>query len=165
MWFTKCVAGRLADVMLRCFPILLVAFLLPAPYGIGSPAGFINFLLFLLTMALGFFNVVAFSMFIYIGTFYTMNPMGIRVIAVAAGDFFTGGLIPLPFLPESVRSVLELTPFASMQNLPFLVYSGSVTGAALWKGISLQIFWLAVMLSLGKLWLRQTAKRVVVQGG
>lgn len=164
-WFTKNMALRLAGAALRCMPILVIALFLPAPYRLSLPASWGAFGLFVLSMLLAFLNVVAFSMLVYISTFHTMDPMGVRMIALSMTDFLTGALIPLPFLPEGLRKVIELTPFGAMQNLPFLVYSGSVTGAALIRGILVQVFWLGTLLLLGKVWMARTLKRVVVQGG
>lgn len=165
MWFVKNLALRLSGAMLRFVPVLLVAFLLPAPYGLTAPAGFLAFGAFLLTMLLGFFNVVGFAMLVYITTFYTMNPMGVRMIMLGLTDFFAGGIIPIPFLPDKVRAVVELTPFASMQNVPLLAYSGTLSGNALIKAIGLQVFWAAVLLVGGRLWMQRTLRRIVVQGG
>ena len=46
MWFARSVATRLSRAMLRCFPILLMALLIPAPYGLRLPASLPHFLLF-----------------------------------------------------------------------------------------------------------------------
>ena len=73
---------------------------------------------FALTLVLGLLTVVAFSMLVYISAFYTLSSQGIRLVVSAVGDLLMGGLIPLPFMPEGVQKVLELTPFAAMQNLP-----------------------------------------------
>lgn len=165
MWFTKNLAIRLSKVVLRCMPILIVAALLPKPYGITLPSSLLNFTMFLVTMILGFFTVVAFCMLIYIATFYTLSSQGIKIVALSLTEFLSGALIPLPFLPNSVRKVIELTPFAAMQNLPFRVYSGNIIGNELLRGVLLQIFWLIILVLIGKLWITKALKKVVVQGG
>lgn len=104
-------------------------------------------------------------MLVYIATFYTVNPSGVRIVAVSLAEFLSGGIIPLPFLPDGVRKVLELTPFASMQNLPLLIYGGSVSGAALLRGVALQVCWLLALVLLGRTWMSRAIKKVVVQGG
>ena len=38
MWYTRTIALRVSRVLLRCLPILLVAALLPAPWGMNAPA-------------------------------------------------------------------------------------------------------------------------------
>lgn len=164
MWMVKNLALRLSRAALRCLPILAVAFFLPEPFRLILPT-FPNFLLFLLTLVLGFFVVTAFAMLVYIATFYTMSPTGLRFILVSTADLLSGSLIPLPFFPEKVRRVVELLPFASMENIPLRVYSGALAGAELGRAILLQLFWLLTLTALGKLWMRCALRRVVVQGG
>lgn len=83
MWFVKNAAARLSRAVLRCLPILCVAAFLPYPYGLALPADMPAFVLFLATLFLGTILVVAFCMLIYIATFYTMSPMGLRMIILS----------------------------------------------------------------------------------
>lgn len=165
MWYTKNIATKLSRAVLRSFPILIVAALLPKPYGISLPQSFTSFVMFLITAVLAFLIVVAFCMLVYISTFYTMSPLGVRIVAGALSEFLTGGIIPLPFMPDSVQRIIGLTPFASMQNLPFLIYSGHIAGAEMFRGIMLQVFWLVALVFAGRLWMNRALKRVVIQGG
>ena len=59
MWFARSVANRLSKALLRCFPILLVAGFLPAPFKMCPPADIPSTLLFVLTMILGLLVTVA----------------------------------------------------------------------------------------------------------
>ena len=59
-----------SPVQLRCLPILLAAAFIPAPYGLAAPPDLQAFLLFLLTLFLGLFNVAAFCMLIYMLSFF-----------------------------------------------------------------------------------------------
>ncbi len=165
MWFTRCVAVRASRALLRCVPVLLVAALLPYPYGIGLPVNFLHGALFAATMLLGVFCLTAFNMLVYIACFYTVNPMGVRMAAVSLADFCTGSVIPLPFLPDTVRKILEWTPFGVMQNVPYRVYSGDLAGGEMWRLVGMQIFWTAVLVAVGALWMRQALRRVTVMGG
>ena len=165
MWFARSMASRLSKVALRCFPIIAVALLLPRPYGICLPPSSRHFVLFLITLALSFLVSVAFYMWIYVLTFYTISPMGLRIMVASVVEFFSGGGIPLPFFPEKVRRVLELLPFASMQNVPLRVYSGSMSDAQMKSVIALQVFWLTVLVVLGRAMCRTAERRVTLQGG
>lgn len=165
MWFVKNLASRFSKAVLRCAPVLLIAFLVPAPFGLSLPASPVSFLLFLLTMVVGVLVVVGFGMLVYILSFYTISSVGIRMVALSLTEFLTGAIVPLPFLPEPVQAVIGLTPFAAMQNLPLRVYSGNLAGVELAGGILLQVLWLAVLLAGGRLWMGRALKRVVVQGG
>lgn len=165
MWFSRSVANRVSKALLRCVPVLTVAALLPAPYGLRLPASMLHGGLFLLTLLLGLLVIVSFTMLVYITTFYTISPEGVRIFCVSAVEFFAGAVIPLPFFPDKLKIVLELLPFAAMQNVPLRIYSGSMTGEEMLRAVCLQVFWLAVMVAVGWNLCRRAEKRVTVQGG
>lgn len=165
MWFTKNVAIRLSRTVLRCLPILLVAVFLPSPYGLPAPAGVLSFALFFVSVFLGTAVLTAFSMLIYVSSFHTVSSMGIRTLAVSAVEFFSGALIPIPFFPDSMKTVLNLLPFASIQSTPFLIYVGYIPPSEGIARIALQLGWFFVLSAVGVLWMRRSLRRVVVQGG
>lgn len=165
MWFSRSLANRISRACLRCLPILLVAGFLPYPYGIAAPASAGHFVLFLVTLMLGLWVTVAFCMLIYGLTFFTISPQGLRIVFTSMVEFFAGAVIPLPFFPEKVQKIMELLPFASMQNVALRVYSGSMTAAQTQRTIVLQIIWLVLLTSGGSLLCRYAEKKVTVQGG
>ena len=136
-----------------------MALFLPEPYGLSISQ---HLSLFLLTMLLSTCLVIAFLMLIYISTFYLLSSTGIRTLVMTIGDFLTGGIIPLPFLPDSIQHVIELTPFGLMQNVPLRVYSGDITE---WTIIFPQLFWLITLIVFGQLFMKNALTRVVIQGG
>lgn len=165
MWFVRSFANRFSKAVLRCFPILLVAAFLPAPYGLMLPVSIPAFLLFLLTLFMGVGVTVAFCMLVYMVSFFTISPMGIRMVAVSVVEFFQGGVIPLPFFPDEIRSFFELLPFASMQNVPLRIYSGDLYGKAMWQAVFLQVFWLFMLIGLGRILDALAMRKITVQGG
>lgn len=165
MWFSRSVASRFSRAVLRCFPILIVAALIPYPYGIDAPASLLHFLLFVLTLILGLAVTVAFCLLIYVLTFFTISPQGLRMVFTSTVEFFAGAIIPLPFFPEKVQQIMELLPFASMQNVALRIYSASMNPAEMKRAILLQIFWLIVLVAAGKLLCSLAEKRITIQGG
>jgi len=165
MWFARNMASRLSKAVLRCLPILVVCVFLPHPYGISQPANITSAILFSISITLGFIVLVAFNMLIYISAFYTISSMGIRILSVSLVEFLSGAVIPLPFLPGGIRKTFELLPFASMQNTPFLIYTGNMGGEEAIVGVILQVFWLVVLFLTGKLLMKKALKKIVIQGG
>ena len=165
MWYARSLANRISKAALRCIPILTVAILIPAPYGLSAPAGPKAFLLFVSTMILGVLVTVAFTMLIYMLSFFTISPDGLRIVFMSVIEFCQGAILPLPFFPDGIRQFLEFLPFASMQNVPLRAYSGDLSGADLQKAILLQLFWLFALVGSGRLLERFALKKVVVQGG
>lgn len=165
MWLSRDLGSRIAAALLRSVPVLILAALLPEPFGMHLPGSFGGFLLFLLSTVLGTLNCAAFTLLQYLVIFRTLSPGGIRSIAIALTELFSGALIPLPFFPPAIRNVLALLPFAAMQNSPLRIYSDNLSGPAALTAIGVQVFWCAVMLSIGSLGLQRQLRRVVVQGG
>lgn len=165
MWYSRSIANRLSRAVLRCFPILIVAAFLPRPYGIEAPASLLHFILFLITLALGLAVTVSFCMMIYMLTFFTISPQGLRMVFTSTVEFFAGAIIPLPFFPEKIQKILELLPFASMQNVALRIYSGSMSSYEMQKSILLQVFWLMAVTAAGKFLCRLAEKRITIQGG
>lgn len=165
MWFSRSIANRLSKVVLRCFPILIVAAFLPSPYGLCMPASFFHFLLFVITLLLGLAVTVSFCMLVYSLTFFTISPQGLRMLFTTSVEFFAGAVIPLPFFPEKLQKIMELLPFAAMQNVALRIYSGSMGSEAMLKAIMLQLFWLFALTVLGKKLCSIAEKRITVQGG
>lgn len=165
MWFAKSVGGRCATAALKCVPIIVVAALLPRPYGLSAPKSAAAFAFFILTLFLGLFVTVAFCMLVYAITLFTISPQGLRALLTGAVEFLSGAIIPFPFIPQPVRGVLELLPFGSMQNVALRVYGGSLAGGEMLRAVWLQIFWIAVLVLLGRVVCGRAERRMVVQGG
>lgn len=165
MWFSRSIANRLSSGVLRCFPIVIVAAFLPDPFGLKPPGSTLHFLIFIITLFLGLAVTVAFCMLIYSLTFFTISPQGLRILFTSAVEFFAGAVIPLPFFPEKVQKVMEVLPFASMQNVALRIYSGSMSHLEMIQAMILQIVWLFLLVSLGKILCGIAEKRVKIQGG
>lgn len=56
-------------------------------------------------------------------------------------------------------------PFASMQNVPLRIYSGSMTAVEMEKAVLLQVVWLVVLFGIGNGLCRLAEKKVTIQGG
>lgn len=165
MWYTRVLSGRVSKMLLRALPLLLVAFLIPAPYGMGLPVSLAGFGGFLLTLVLGALVTCAYMMFVYIFTIFTMQPQGVRLAVNAFTELLNGALVPLPFFPPVLRTILELSPFGAMLNVPYRVWGGDIAGAAIWQYAGLQLFWLAALVLLGQVLMARGLRRAVIQGG
>lgn len=164
-WYAKLLAQRLSAALLRCFPILIVAFLLPEPYRMSLPPNLASFLLFLATLALGLLLLVAISMLLYISVFVTMSSTGSLLMFSILGEFFAGMIIPVPLMPEWLQKITYLLPFHLTADLPFRVYSGHIPVDDAVIGTGIQLIWLLALIMIGKFTMRKALRRVVVQGG
>ena len=165
MWMSRSIALRLSRAALRCWPILLLGSLLPAPYGLRLPENIGTFLLFLISLVLMLLVTCAYTMLIYALTFYLTDPNGIMNLSIAAADLLGGAIVPLPFLPKGLRIVAALSPFGSMQNVPLRIYGGSIAADQIPYAIGLQLLWVIVLTSLGRHLMNRGLRRTVIAGG
>lgn len=164
-WYARLLALRLSNVLLRCLPILIIAFLLPAPYHMNPPAGISAALMFLSSMVLALLLVTAISMFIYILTFLTLSQVGARLIVGVAAEFLQGSVIPIPLMPKPLQHILNWLPFRYAADLPFRLYSGSIAGGDALLQVGIQLLWIVVLLAFGNIAFKGVLRRVVIQGG
>ena len=165
MWLVRAMAVRLSGTALRCAPVLIVAFLLPVPFGLILPEHMLRLGLFIIAAALAFMLVCLYAMFFYILAFYTIHSSGIRAMASSIALILSGHIIPLPFFPERILRVVELLPFASMQNIPLFIYSGFWDTREALARIAVQAAWIIIFYISGKILMAKTLKKVIVQGG
>lgn len=164
-WYAKLIAQRLSGALLRCFPILIVACLLPYPYNFSLPPSLISFVLFFITLTLGLILIVAISMLIYISIFYTMSPTGSLLIFGVFGEFFSGLIIPIPLMPDVLKKLVYLLPFRYASDLPFRIYAGNIGIQEALLSIVVQFAWIIALVLIGRFWIGKALKRVTVQGG
>jgi len=165
LWYAKLLAQRLASAMLRCLPILVVAAFLPEPYRLPLPQDAGAAVLFLVALLLGLLLLVSISMLICISTFVTMSPTGSLLMFGVAGEFLAGMIVPVPLMPDWLRSIVYVLPFRLTADFPFRVYSGHISSAEALGTIPMQLFWLAALVLVGRFAMTKALRRVVVQGG
>ncbi|WP_243122824.1 ABC transporter permease [Haloimpatiens lingqiaonensis] len=164
-WYSKLIAQRISGALLRCFPIMIIAIFLPYPYNFSLPPSFASFILFLITLNLGLILIVAISMLIYISIFYTMSSTGSLLIFGVFGEFLSGLVIPVPLMPKSLQKIVYLLPFRYTSDLPFRIYAGNIPVKEALISIGVQIIWIAIIITLGQLWIKKALKKIIVQGG
>ena len=68
-------------------------------------------------------------------------------------------------MPDGFRRFAELTPFASMQNVPLRIFNGNITLPEIPGVMGLQVFWIAALISAGYLLTKRGLRRAVILGG
>lgn len=164
-WYARLIGQRLSGALLRFLPILIIASFLPAPYNLSLPPSIFTFILFVITLFLGLILMIAISMFIYISVFYTLSPTGSLLLFAVFGEFFAGLTIPIPLMPKALQIITYALPFRYTSDLPFRIYAGNIGTQEALISIGVQLVWIALSVSVGKLWLKNALKRVVIQGG
>jgi ABC-2 type transport system permease protein len=80
-------------------------------------------------------------------------------------DILSGQTVPIPLFPNVLKIIAELLPFAYVSDFAFRVYSGNIRGLQIIKGLSIELFWLITIITLGLFLSNRIIKKVSVQGG
>jgi ABC-2 type transport system permease protein len=139
--------------------VALVAFRIAAP---ASPAAAFGFGLSLLGAFL-----VAFSLdfLLMIAAFWTWGSVGLVYARRAVMDVLAGSIIPLTLFPDWLRTLAFLLPFQCLAYTPIAIYLGQISGAAIWRGLLVQLGWAVALALLARLvWLR-AVRKLTIQGG
>lgn len=164
-WYASYIGSTLASTLLRFLPIIAVAAILPASMRISSPVGWTAFLLFLIALIIGMLINGAISMFAVYLTFITQSSKGSSTIVNTITGVLGGVYIPLPMFPQSIQNVLNYMPFRCISDLPFRIYIGNLDIKSALIQIAISIGWLVILVLLGKLLLKTSLKKTVIQGG
>ena len=165
MGFSKIIGQRLADVALRFLPVLIVAFILPYPYGLSLPSSFLSLIMFLITLTIGALLMTAIITLYHVLTLSTLNEKGITNIFMALADILSGGVIPIPFFPVFLQKIANVLPFRYICDLPFRLYSGNISVSDGLFQMLIQVIWFIILVLIGNVILKKILKKVVVQGG
>ncbi len=117
-WGWRLLAERVARMLPRAVLMLVVAVVVLPAVGLAkwrlpAPAGATASAMFALSALLSLFLGVAISMVAMLLMFWTVSSDGARLLLPTVVWFLGGLVIPLPLLPDPVRAVVELLPFAS----------------------------------------------------
>lgn len=165
MWFVRILASKLSSVLLRCIPLLIIAFLLPAPYNLSLPINFTAFIFFIISLSVSALLVTALVAFLYLLIFYSIDSKGIMGVYCSIAEILAGQVIPIPLFPTFLKTIAVALPFAYISDFSFRIYSGNITGVAIGQGLIVQITWLIILIILGLVLSNKILKRVSVQGG
>ena len=165
MWFSKIIAQRLSNVTLRFLPVIIVAFLLPYPYGLSLPLSFMHFIMFLITLFVGVLLMTSINTLYHVLTLSTLNEKGVTNIFMAVADILSGGVIPIPFFPAFLQVVANILPFRYVSDLSFRLYSGNISITDGLYQMLIQIIWFLIIAFIGIIILKRSLKKVVIQGG
>ncbi|MGL4009937.1 hypothetical protein [Staphylococcus cohnii] len=164
-WFSMDIGDRLKKTFYRAPIILSIALILPDPFKLHFPDNLSNLFIYIFSITLGMILCSSMSTFIYILTITLIDSRGIRVLYQSLGDFLVGNVLPLPFFPVFLQSIIIYLPFASIANTPFLIYSSYLTGDELLFRLILQIFWVLFFIIFTKFIEFKIIKHMVINGG
>lgn len=164
-WYFTTYGSRIANVALRFIPVILVAFLLPEPYNMTLPPNILTFIIFLISLIISSLLVTAIAMIFHLIVFFTLDEKGIMTILMVVGEIFAGGEIPIAFFPNILKIIAYILPFRYICDLPFNIYSGTLSIRDSLINTSLGLIWLIILFILGLMLSNKALKKASIQGG
>ena len=158
-------AGAAGD-MLGLLPMVLVA--LPIAFVVGelrAPSSAGDGLAYFASLVAAWVVAVELNMLIGLVSFWTLEMTGFQMVYNLIGNFATGALIPLWFMPDALRAVVQLLPFQAIAYVPVSIYVGEPATGGLATALALQLFWaVALVFVIRWVWSR-AFHHTVIQGG
>jgi len=164
-WYVTMLSKRIAKVLLRFSPVIIIAYFLPKPFNLNAPASLESFLLFLTSLILSAFLVIGISMIIHIITFFTLNEKGVMEIFMSTSEILAGGIVPLTLFPTFLYKIAYVLPFRYTCDLPFRIYTGNIPINEAIPDLVGSFIWIIVTIIIGYLLTRKALKKAVIQGG
>jgi ABC-2 type transport system permease protein len=164
-WFAKTAANKFGGSVWRMGFILAAALVAPAAYGLNPPDSAAGFVMFVLSVSSSFVMSISFMMVltaIRMGLTWGEGP--INALALTA-SVLSGSYLPLQLWPDFMQKLLLFQPFAGIFDIPFRLYIGSMPPSDSVWAIGLQLFWICVFMTVGRVLMNRKIKELIVQGG
>jgi ABC-2 type transport system permease protein len=162
--FWQHVIDNLAEKVVR-LPIVLI----PVGLGLwftGARLEFqlFNFGLFLLALLLAW--LLRFNRQYSLGllTFWTDQVTGLEQVWFALYIAFSGAILPLDLLPETLQRIIMLTPFPYKIDFPVQLILGKLSSAEMLRGFAIQLFWVITFVLLRIILWKRGLKRYGATG-
>lgn len=169
-WFTRALAQRTAPLILRAIPLLSVVFFILPIVGLSErslcfPPSFASFVAFFLSFIGAILLSSALTMLLTVSLMWTLSGEGINSILPTIVIVFSGMIVPLPLFPEWIKPFVYALPFSGLLDQPFRLFTGNLSPDALSYVLVHQIFWIVIIVLLGRILVNRGVRKLVIQGG
>ncbi len=162
---SQLIAGAAGD-MIGLLPMMVVA--VPIAFVLGElrpPATVADGVGYALSFLLAWIIAVQLNMLIGLVSFWTLEMTGFSMMYRLIGNFATGALVPLWFMPDLLRQVIQLLPFQSIAYIPVSIYVGEPATGGIGTALALQAFWTVAMVFVIRFVWQRAVRHTVIQGG
>lgn len=129
------------------------------------PAGIAAFVFMMVSVFLGYLILWLISFMIQTWCFWLFSVWGIVTIKNVVVNVLSGSLLPLWFMPGTLRTVIAYTPFSSIYFTPVRIYLGQLSGLDMLGSMLLQGVWVVILYLIGNAFWKKGIRKLVVQGG
>lgn len=140
-------------------PVALVAGELRPPASVSAGLGYA------VSLLLAWVVAVELNLAMGLIAFWTLELTGFQMMYRLVGQFCTGALIPLWFMPDVIRVIVQALPWQAMGFLPVSIYVGEPVTGSLVTALGVQLLWIVVLLGIIAWVWRMAFRNAVIQGG
>ncbi len=139
--------------------LLIFVFRIHIPLGIGL-------LFFPFSLLLAYLLSFCFDYFVGLLCFYTESVWGLSITKEIIVTVLSGALIPLQFFPDVIQKILLWLPFQAIYYTPLtMVAQPTLSSSTFLSMLAVQIFWVAALFALTRLFYGQAVKVLRISGG
>lgn len=150
------------NLLFRFLPSLIIAVCM---VGIYPPCNGVMFILFIVSSILGYGVLWTISYSVQMLAFWLVNIWSIVTIKNVFVNVLSGSMIPLWFMPDWMKGIINWTPFSSIYFTPIQIYLGQLSGGEIVKRCCIQVIWILVIFIIGSILWAKGQKKLIVQGG
>lgn len=164
-WFAKSAASKVAPMILRSIPVVIVSVCLPMAYRLMPPASVWGLICMVISAASGFFLCVSYGMLMTAMRINVPWGDGPMYVMALVGNLMSGLYLPLRLWPDALQTFLRYQPFAGYLDLPVQFYIGTIDPTHLSEVLLIQWTWTAFFILLGRWIMKRQLRKIIVQGG
>ena len=164
-WTVRILAYKITSSLMRAWPLLLLASIMPEPWRLHWPDNVPQMAAFVLSLFFGMLTISFLDALMSGITMRTLDPRGITNIISMFSLFFSGNILPLTLFPDAWQGWLQALPFAQSLDAPIRLFTGQTALSDFPAMLLRQIIWILLLAGGGSLLWRHNLKRLVIQGG
>lgn len=153
---------ELGTALILQIPLLLIAILV---FGLRLPTDPLTWAVFLVSALLGHAILFFFDWALACISFYITENWGLSVVRYGVSLFASGLLVPLDLMPDGMRAIVGVLPFAQALYLPVSLLTGITPLADAPRLWATQLVMLLALILISRGVFNIAIRRVTVQGG
>lgn len=146
----------------RGAPPLLVG---AAVFGLAMPSTPLPYVLGAVSLLLAIAVSFGCRWLVNLAAFWLLDLRGVMTLYVLGSGLLSGHLLPVHWFPGWLATIANATPFPSIIQTPIDVVTGRAYGVEALGLMGVQVMWLVVLMTAGRLLFAAGARKLVVQGG
>jgi len=156
------IGHSLFHILARTFPIVVISIFM---YNISISVKPSRLLLFFFSALFGYLLLSMLNFIVGLFAFWFIEIFPFMLFKYALFTFFSGGIVPIDFFPESLKPLLNFLPFQHILYSPTIILIGKVYMTEVPRILITQLVWVVVMGIICHFMWYTGKKKLVIQGG